>query len=276
MADPLVTSTQQEAIAFIDNIKTLEASTIWPNIKPSLFLDNLRTNVYHPLSIYPGRSTNFCGYGALTYLMLQDDPLGYIKLLLQLYKEGKGSFGRSDFEPSPGVRFAAGTFHFKGILDIHPAEQMWYLTLADHFKGYLNIFNRRYDTGDEDRFWASVNYAKFNRMVRKLLNYDVYARGSDLLRPHTGGTYEYISEKLKTGIVVLYINNRILHKKKLEKIKLAIPTHFVILQNISRIDDTITLEYWDYGGKTLLQLNPHFLQKIIFGISYCTKKRTNE
>ena len=271
-ADPVVTSTQQQAKEFINNITTIEASTFWPNIKPDLFLENLKSNVYHPLSIYPGRGTNFCGYGALTYLILQDDPLGYIKMLLKLYKEGKADYGRSSFDPSPEIKRAAGTLRSKGILDIHPAEQMWYLSLADHFKGYVNIFNRRYDPGDEDTFWASVNYAKFNRMVRKLLNYDVDARGSDLIRPHTGGTYEFISKKMKTGIVVLYLNNRILHKKKLEKIKLAIPTHFVVLQSITRVDDKITMEYWDYGGKTLRQIDSHFLQKIIFGITHCTKK----
>ncbi len=274
--DPVVASTQKEAIDFIDKINSIEPSSQWPNVKPALFLENLRSMAHHPLSIYPGRGTNFCGYGALTYLVLQDDPLGYLKMLLKLYNEGKADYGKSSFSPSPEIKLAAGTLRFKGILDIHPAEQMWYLSLADHFKGYLNIFNRRYDQGDEDTFWASVNYAKFNRMVRKLLNYNVEAKGSDLIRPHTRGTYEYISEKMKTGIVVLYLNNRILHKKKLEKIKLAIPTHFVVLQSISRVDDTITMVYWDYGGKTLLQLDSHFLQKIIFGISHCTKKPTHE
>ena len=273
---PAVTSTREEAIAFIDKIKILTPSASWSNIKPALFLENLRSNIHDPLGIYPGRSTNFCGYGALTYLMLQDDPLGYAKLLLQLYNDGKATFGRVTFDPSPEVKKAAGTLRFKGILDIHPAEQMWFLSLADHFKGYLNFFNRKYDPGDEDSFWASVNYAKFNNMVRKLLNYKVHAKGSDLIRPYTNGLYDYISEKLKTGIVVLYINNRILHKKKLEKIKLAVPTHFVVLQEISKADDVVTLVYWDYGGRTLIQLSPHFLQKIVFGVSYCTKKEAND
>ena len=273
---PFVTSTLDEAISFVDKIKELEPSTYWPYLKPALFLENLKLEIHDRLSIYPGRGTNFCGYGALTYLILQDDPLGYAKLILQLFTEGTANFGKVRFDPSAEIKNAAGTLRFKGILDIHPAEQMWYLCLADHFKGYLNFFNQSYDPGDEDTFWASVNYAKFNRMVKKLLNYKVEARGSDLIRPHTGGLYEYISEKLKTGIVVLYINNRILHKKKLEKIKLAIPTHFVVLQQISRVNDVVTLVYWDYGHKTLLQLSPHFLQKIVFGISHCTKKEVNE
>ncbi len=273
--DSLVTSTQQQAIAFIDQIKELAPSVHWPNIKPALFLQNLKTNIHQPISIYPGNGTNFCGYGALTYLFLQDDPLGYAKLLLELYREGKAKFGKTMFNPSAAVKQEAGLLKFKGILDIHPAEQMWFLSLAGHFKGYLNIFNRKYDQGDEDRFWASVNYAKFNRMVRDLLQYKTKARGADLIRPKVGDLYEYISEKMKTGTVVLFINNRIVHKKNHVTIKLAVPTHFIVAERISKADDVITLVYWDYGGKTLLQLSPAFFKRIIFGITYCTKKEKN-
>ena len=273
--DTLATSTQQQAIEFIDKINELGASRFWPNIKSALFLQNLKTNIHKPISIYPGNGTNFCGYGALTYLLLLDDPLGYAKLLLQLYKEGKADFGNIHFNPSRAVKKEAGLFRYKGILDIHPAEQMWFLSLADHFKGYLNLFNRKYNPGDEDKFWASVNYAKFNRMVKKLLFYQVKARGADLSRPKVGDLYQYISKKMETGTVVLFINNRIVHKKNHVTIKLGVPTHFIVAEKISKEDNTITLVYWDYGGKTLLQLSPGFLKRIVFGITYCTKKVNN-
>lgn len=270
--DTAVTSTQQQAIEFIDKINEVSASTFWPNIKPALFLQNLKTTIHKPISIYPGNGTNFCGYGALTYLLLLDDPLGYAKLLLQLYKEGRADFGDIHFNPSRAVKKEAGLFRYKGILDIHHAEQMWFLSLADHFKGYLNLFNRKYNPGDEDKFWASVNYAKFNRMVRKLLFYQVKARGADLSRPKVGDLYQYISKRMETGTVVLFINNRLVHKKNHVTIKLGVPTHFIVAENISKEKDDITLVYWDYGGKTLLQLSPGFLKRIVFGITYCTKK----
>jgi len=270
------TSSQEEAIKFIDGIKVVPASALWVNINPELFLQNLKTNIHDRLSIYPGIGTNFCGYGALSYLLLQDDPLGYAKFMLALYKDGKASMGTSDFEPSEIIRKTAGTLKYKGILDMRPAEQMLYLTLADHFKGYVNIFNRHYDPGDENTFWASVNYAKFNRMVRHMLNYKVHARGTDLSQPRVGNIYDYVAARMKEGIVVLYLNNRILHKKKQEKIKLGIPTHFVILQDILKTDDMVTLIYWDYGHKTLRQVKPEFLHKIIFGVSLCIKKGTIE
>ncbi len=269
------TSTRQQAIAFVDSIRHLDASPSWPNIKPALFLQNLKTTVHDPVSIYPGNGTNFCGYGALTYLFLQDDPLGYAKLILQLYQQGKATFGTTSFQPSASITKEAGLLRYKGILDIHPADQMWFLTLADHYKGYLNLFNRNYDPGDEDTFWASVNFAKFNRMVRNLLHYKVKAKGADLMRPHVGNLYQYISKRMQTGRVALFINNRIVHKKNHINLKLRVPTHFIIAEKISFADDVITLVYWDYGGRTLLQMSPTFFKRIIFGITYCTKKENN-
>ncbi|MBK8519985.1 MAG: hypothetical protein IPL54_03610 [Chitinophagaceae bacterium] len=225
-----VTSTQQQAIEYVEKISKLKPSAHWPNIKPGLFLKNLKTNIHNIVSIYPGKSTNFCGYGALSYLFLQDDPLGYATLLLQLYGEGKATFRSIIFEPSAAIKLEAGKLKYKGTLDINPAEQMWYLTLADHYKGYLNIFNRNYDEGDENRFWASVNYAKFNRMTRELLHYNSKARGADLMRPKVGSLYTYISDHMKTGTVVLFINNRILYKKDHIRLKLGVPTHFIVAE----------------------------------------------
>lgn len=275
LSDSNVTSTRKDAIDFIDKITILAPSKYWLNIKPSLFLQNLKANINNPVSIYPGNGTNFCGYGALTYLLLQDDPLGYAKLLLQLYTDGNATFGKTHFIPSTAVKIAAGILKYKGILDIHPAEQMWYLSLADHFKGYLNFFNKKYNPGDEDKFWASVNYAKFNRMIRNLMLYKVKANGSDLIRPRVGNLYDDIYNKVKNGTVVLFINNRIVHKKNHVMIKLGVPTHFIVVEKISKENDIITLVYWDYGGKTLIQMSPAFLSRITFGISYCTKNKTN-
>lgn len=267
-----VTSTQQQAIAFLEKIDTLGASVHWPKINPASFLRNLKNNIHNPIGIYPGRSTNFCGYGALTYLFLQDDPLGYATLLLKLYKDGKATFNNITLDPSPAIKLEAGDLKYKGQLDINPAEQMWYLTLADHYKGYLNFFNKKYDEGDENRFWASVNYAKFNRMTRELLHYNSEAIGADLMRPRIASLYEYISQRLRTGIVVLFINNRIVHKKDHIRIKLGVPTHFIVAEKISLQNDTVTFIYWDYGRRTQLQVSTAFFKRIVFGITWFTKK----
>ena len=202
--------------------------------------------------------------------MLQDDPLGYAKFILDLYTLGKATYRGTDYNPSLEVKKAAGVLNYKGIMDIHPADQLWYLTMADHYKGYLNLFNHTYDPGDENRFWASVNYAKFNRMARNLLYADVKAKGSDLIRPKKKDLYSYLAERLNQGQVVLYFNNRIVHKKSHVKIKLKVPTHFIVLEKITKDNDTITMVYWDNGAKTLIQLSPAFLKRIIFGITVIT------
>lgn len=264
------TSTKEQAIAFVDNLLKLDSSAVWPGINPDWFLKNLKTNIHKPVTIYPGDGTYFCAYSAITYLMLQDDPLGYAKFVLHLYKDGKANYKGIDYNPSVEVKRAAGLLNYKGIMDIHPADQMWYLTMADHYKGYLNLFNHSYDPGDENRFWASVNYAKFNRMCRELLYSSIKAKGSDLIRPKISNMYNYLSDKLSMGKVVLYINNRIVHKKNHTKIKLSVPTHFIVLEKISQFDGVVTILYWDNGAKTLMQLSPSFLKQIIYGITVFT------
>lgn len=274
-SNKLNTSTKQQALDFIAKTDFTGEGSQWPNIDRQLFISNLRGNIENPLSIYPGEGTYFCAYSALTYLLLQDDPLGYATFSTELYTKGKAVYRGVIYEPSESIRKEAGLMKYKGIMDIHPADQMWFLTLAGRYKGYLNIFNRTYDSGDENSFWASVNYAKFNRMAKKLLNYDVKAKGTDFFRPRVKDLYDYLTKKMSEGNVVLYINNRIVHKKNHTNLKLAVPTHYIALENISKEHDVITLIYWDNGGKTLIQLSPRFLKRIIYGITVFTKNNAD-
>lgn len=269
-------STAKQALDYIDSFDFTGSDKVWPNVKHNLFIKNIQKNILHPINIYPGEGTYFCAYSALSYLLLQEDPLGYAKFISSLYKNGKAIFRDVMYEPSDAIKREAGLLKYKGIMDIQPADQMWFLTLADHYKGYLNVFNRRYDPGDEGSFWASVNYAKFNRMGKKLLDYKIESKGSDFLRPRIKDLYGYILDKLSKGKVVLYINNRIVHKKNHVKIKLAVPTHFIEVEKISKVNDVITLVYWDNGGRTLIQLSPVFLKRIVYGITSFVKQEADE
>jgi hypothetical protein len=189
-----------------------------------------------------------------------------------LYKTGKGNYNGNFFQPSAAIMKAAGTLKFKGVLDIRHAEQMWFLVLADKFKGYLNIINKRYNEGDENTFWASTNLAKYNRMVRKMCQYKVESVGSDLIKPGVKDIYSYLQKRMdSTSLITLYINNRIIHKKNHDKVKFSIPTHFIIVRQITKEDGIVTLRYWDYGGETLLQFPAKRLRKIVFGISIIRK-----
>lgn len=275
--DTTAFSSAAQALALLDKNADLQPSNFWPNITPKTFLQNIRKNIENPLSLYEGRSTNFCAYAALSYLPLHDDPLGYASFLLRIYQDGKALYRNEYFEPHREVRQAAGTLSFKGELDIRPADQLWFLTLADHFKGYLNFFDKQYNPGDENKTWAAVNFAKFNRMIRRLFHYRVDAVGSDLVRPGFRDAFDYLSGKLQTGTVALFLNNLDLYKKSHLRIRLNIPTHFVILLNIEETEDgRIAITYWDYGGRTRQVLPEPFLKKIIFGVSHIQPKKQHE
>ena len=259
-------STKAEALAFLEKIDRTKENNLWPNVKPKLFFDNLKLNLEDPKTFYPGRSTYFCGYGALSYLVMEKDPLAYVKFMNELYDKGEATFNTTHFKPSAAVMQAAGTLKFKGVLDIRHAEQVWFLVLADRFKGYLNFFNKRFHEGDENSFWASTNLSKFINMVNKLCGVHASAVGSDLIKPGVKDVYSYLEKRIDSTTIALYINNRIIHKKNHDKIKFSIPTHYIILRHISKQGDLVTLRYWDYGGETEMQISNRTLKKIIFGI----------
>ena len=67
IADKKQTSTKNEAEAYVNNITKLDSSKIWPGINPGWFLKNLKSNITHPITVYPGDGTYFCAYSAITY-----------------------------------------------------------------------------------------------------------------------------------------------------------------------------------------------------------------
>ena len=273
--DTIRLSPQQQAVAFLDSVKILDTSKHWPNVDPRLFLFNLRTFATTPLRFYEGKGTNFCAYSALTYIPLHYDPLGFARFMVTLYKNGKARMGKVMLKPSEAVRKEAGLLKYKGALDVSPAGQIWFLTLADHFKGYLNFFNRGFDKGDENTLWASTNFAKFNRMLRRLFDLKVHAKGADLVRPWVSDIYSYLVQRSSTGPVFLFLNNRLLYKKRHVVTRFGIPTHFVLLLDIYKTEEgKVNIVYWDYGKKTLQQVETPLLRKIIFGITDISFKKT--
>jgi hypothetical protein len=269
--DTVRTSTARQAIAYLNTMKQLDSSKHWPNIDPALLWQNLNTSIRGPLKSFEGKNTNFCAYTALSYINLRNDPLGFAKFIIELYKNGQAKMGRAIIKPNKAVRMEAGRMIYKGDLDINHLGQLWFLSLADRFKGYLNVLNKKFDEGDENTLWAATNFSKFNHMLRKLFAYKVTARGSDLIRPKVKDIYDYLHTRLQRGTVFLYLNNRLLYKKNHTKNKIGIPTHYVVLTDIVKeADGRLTIIYWDAGRKTLQQVTPELLDKIIFGITYCS------
>ena len=266
---------QKQAIAFLNSVGVIKQSNYWPNVKPAAFLQNLRSNITQPIFVYAGNNTNFCAYAAISYTWIGNSPLDYVRFMVDLYSKGNASLNGNNYNPSIAVKKEAGLLKFKGELDINPADQLLFLSFADYFKGYINFFNHNYHNGSEDKIWAGTNFAKFNRMLKKIMDYDVHAIGSDLLRPSIKDIPKFLAQKIQENDqVYLYINNSILHKKDHSKIRARIPTHFVVLQTISENNGMVTLTYWDYGFKTLQQLPIKIVKKILFGVTWCKKKST--
>ena len=264
---------QTQALKYIDSIGKVDSSIYWPNIKPKLFIQNVRKNIANPMFIYAGSNTNFCGYAALSYSCISTYPLRYAKFMVELYKNGKADFRNVHFNPSDKVKLASGQLRFKGELDINHADQMWYMSLADHFKGYINWLSLTYGPGKENILWPSTNFAKFNRMLRRICDYQVDAVGSDLIRPIFGDVIAFLNQKLlENHQVFLFLNNAILHKSNHNKIKFRFPTHYVVLLSITETEGMTNLIYWDYGFRTLLQLPTETFKDILFGVTWCTKQ----
>lgn len=263
---------KQQALALL-NQTTLTKSTYWQNIDPELFIANLKRNTERPVFLYAGRNTNFCGYAAVGYILLEQDPMGYVQFMLDLYQKGKATYADVLYKPTEAVRKTAGTILYEGELDHNDADQVFFFTLADHYKGYLNILHLNYKRDRELGLWAATNLSKFNRMLRAMMKTEIRCIGYDLVRVKQKHLVDSLQKKLLHGEVFLYLNNSILRKKNHNKVKKHIPTHYVVLKSISEENGIITLTYWDAGFTTLRQIDQKALNSLLFGISWSVRNR---
>jgi hypothetical protein len=258
-----------KALAYLRTIDTLQTSKHWPYVNPRRFFANLKSNIENPYTFSTGRGTYFCAFGAVSYTCLKNEPYRYAVCMAELYKNGKAQYRNVLIVPSDSVKAAAGNMRYQGDLDINHADQIWFLSLADRFKGYVNIFNKKYNSGDENTMWAATNLAKFNRMLRRMCKYKVYSRGSDFIRPWIKDKYEFIKQRMEEGEVYLYINNTVFRKKNHNMTQLIVPTHFIVITDLNKKENgDVVVKYWDGSYKTQKETSIRAFRKIIYGISW--------
>jgi hypothetical protein len=258
-----------KALFYLRSLDTLQHSMHWPNISPKEFLRNVISNVEDPYTLSTGRGTNFCAFGAVSHTCLKNEPYRYAVCMVELYKYGKANYRTILLAPSDSIKLAAGAMRYQGDLDVHPADQIWFLSLADRFKGYVNFFNKKYNRGDENTMWAATNLAKFNRMLRRMCKYKVSSRGSDFIRPWISEKYEFLKQKMAEGEVYLYINNTVFRKKNHNLAQLIVPTHFIVLTELNKTESgDVVVKYWDGSYKTQKETSLKAFRKIIYGISW--------
>ncbi|WP_276483674.1 hypothetical protein [Paraflavitalea pollutisoli] len=272
--DRLALKARLRALELLRRTDTVSPSPLWPKINPALFFANIRHNIERPDRINQGTSTNFCGYAAMTHLLVKYHPDIYLRQIVTLYRTGKTKLRRKRMKPSHRVMEAAGTLENKGELDILHADQLWFLSLADTFKGYLNWLAPTYHPGSENRLWAATNYGKFNRMLREFTGDEMTAAGSDFISPWVKNFNDYINGQLREGVVILYVNSKYLYEHKFSIFKLRAPTHFIVAYEMLRTDEgLIRFRYWDYGMKTEQLITPKRLRRLIFGVTTITETR---
>lgn len=259
---------QERALKKIEAARQKPKSQVWPHLEKNWFFDNLVLNVRQPLYLNQGKPTYFCGYAALTHYILLWNPEFYVDKILELYFKGSTEVSDRTLNSSDEIRQAAGTLYNKGKMDIRHADQMWFLVLADNYKGYLNNKDKTFDMGDENNFWAASNYKKFNNMLRSLTQKEIHAKGADLIGPVFLNYGKFIQNISKDHTVILYLNNKALYPNKFFRFILPTPTHFVVLYQMEEKEGHYVLDYWDYGLRTKMNLKKRKLRRLVYGITY--------
>ena len=253
-----------EANQLLDEVTVLKPSPYWPAIDPQLFIQNLRTNINFPDSIHQGNFTNFCGYAVATYLYAQYDPLGYTQNMLDLYKHGQTRLkNTSTITPSAEVRLVAGSLRGKGILVKRPADQMWYLTLAASFRGFLNIFDRRFNRGDENGLWAAMERSKMDKLIKSMFVGKVHGKGKGPIissRTHIGD--DIMQELSQNGEVILYADKTFKTKGKKRH---YLPAHYLNIKTMEPRAGEYFIEYWDYGAVKTISLKKRVFERAARG-----------
>ncbi len=268
----VLASNQQQALAFLKKTK-LNNNNLWESVNQQLFFQNLQRNIEHPFFLYAGRNTNFCAFAAVSYAITTKDPLGYVKFMTELYKNGKAEYAGEMYKPSEAVRKQVGLVLYEGELDRNDADQMLFFTLADHFKGYINVFHLNYKEGRELTLWGATNLAKFNNMLRATMQTEIQSIGYDLIRLKLKTPVQFLQEKLEIGDVFLYLNNRLLRRKNHGKVKRHTPTHYIVLKNITEENGMVTITYWDAGFNTKRQIELSSFKRLLYGVSWSVRKK---
>jgi hypothetical protein len=79
---------KKEASDFVDEFRTRSPSGVWLNITAATFADGLKDRNNNPDLIDTGL-VNLCGPGAFIRFLADDDPLGYAKIGVGLFENGR-------------------------------------------------------------------------------------------------------------------------------------------------------------------------------------------
>lgn len=261
--------------------ETLDQSEHFTNVDPDTFLDQLRERVSEGghEKTNQGAGTNFCWAAAIVKEAY--DPKGMAEAMIDLYKTGTFTYdnnngGMSVPEASQEARDAVGSDVFddnQNVEDgqtINDIDQMLFMTLADHYKGYTNL-DQEYDPGDEeDPLWSGGALSKAVQVWGDF-GFDIEVMGVDAVgwEPNTSKR-DLVEEALEAGEVVLYVNSGAFKGGSYMNLT---ATHYIHVSSVEEISDNdpmtidmIEVKYWDYGGEHTQQMSPEQFHRSVYGI----------
>ncbi len=244
-----VISTPSSALVFIAK-STIVNSSFFPYVSKELLIDDLTERISNPKGLNQGMRTKFCWAASFSSYLVQKDPEGIAKSIIDFYETGVWEYGNLSIIPSTSIFTAIGsdTFYDNYGLDKNVVDQMLVMILATRYLGYINI-DQTYHPGDEEKaIYAGRPIQCYERLFK---DFGLTFRkvGADM---RWKGNNAKELEDLKEGnIIFLYVNSDYLFKKK--KISLH-GSHYVVLESIKCQNKKVTFTYWDYGnedGKTV-------------------------
>ena len=145
---------QEQALELLNQMDTSKVSAFWPMVEPVAFYQNVKKNILFPEKIYQGHATNFCGYAAMSVVLCSQQPEAYTRYVVELYEKGETQVGGRVDRAHRSSSKDSRQYAAKRQAYINPADQLWLISLPDHFKGYMDV-DKKFQTGDENLIWAA-------------------------------------------------------------------------------------------------------------------------
>ncbi len=145
-------STQAQALAYTNSV-SLNQNAAWKKIDPAKFMANIVANINNADILNQGsesspgadNGTNFCGFAAACNFWIKNDPKGYAQFMVNLYNNGSATYNGVTITPEQSIMDNAGGLpqgtKYPGAirpLSENHADQAMFLSLAGHYKSYVN------------------------------------------------------------------------------------------------------------------------------------------
>jgi hypothetical protein len=249
-------SDQEWALELVKQFNERWGSGVWPHIQRADLAKSLQDRLKDPDSLHQG-NTNLCGVASFVRDWLQDDPIGYVWLAINLFEKGVGSFSRKGgggqvIRPSQELKSSvlANVPDRNTSRTVEPADWIVMASLRED----LNL-SLHYRADEGWLFWSDIrglsSVADVVKLFRRAGYQDVRDYANWWVR-YTAHHLEIAGRYVLAGYkVVLFIDYRLIEKAKQDSEALiATANHFVGLTSPITFDPSrefLTFNVFSWG-----------------------------